>query len=245
MVKQIIIAAGGIGSRMSNSLNPRGCKSLIEYKGIPLIYYLLINAKEAGIKEFFISINEYNINIMKKIVDDIKISHIILPPSPNGFEGAPNLFKKYLDDRVLIACGHHFIPTKHFNSLIEYSKDFTAVYSAYLDPPQTISDQPRRTLIHNLEDPNRLRFEKVDLNTDKVSSPFYYTRNPYIVTKEMIDNVEKNGFKKTVGFFIYKHWEEGGKVIAVKSIMPPEFDYDHEFIRTKDYMDKYFLNPNN
>ena len=240
MVKQIVIAAGGTGSRMSQNMNPLKCKALIEYEGFPLIYYLLSSAKESGIEEFFISITEPYIKLMEDLADNLKIKSKILSPSPNGFEGVPSLFKNDLDERVLVACGHQFIPREHFISLIEYSKKFTAVYTAYQEPVHKIRDQPRRTLIHNLNDPENLRFEKVDLREMIIPNEFFYTRNPYIITREMVGEVEDNKFRSTVGMFIYEHWKKEGKVSAVKSIMPPEFDYDDELERTKKYMNEYF-----
>jgi choline kinase len=52
--------AGGFGTRLGEELNPKSCKSLIEYKGQTLIAHLIDNLKSAGIQNILIATNEHS-----------------------------------------------------------------------------------------------------------------------------------------------------------------------------------------
>jgi NDP-sugar pyrophosphorylase family protein len=238
MLKQIIVAAGGIGSRMSPSINRHRSKALIEYEGKPLIYYLLVSAKQAGIKEFFISVNEHNKNRIEEIAESLGLDYKTHITGPS-FRHVPELFREHLEDRVLIACGHHAVPKEHFQKMFDAAKEFDDVFSAYQDPPCT-TDKRKRILVRGIDTGDKLQFMMVDLDKDVVQFPLTYVRNPYIVTVDKIDKIREGGFEKAVGFYLFKHWETGGKVTAINSGIPPEFDYDNEFQRTKTFLESYF-----
>jgi NDP-sugar pyrophosphorylase family protein len=236
MVRQIIIAAGGVGSRISHSLNPYKSKSLMEYEGKPLIYYLISSAKEAGINEFFISVNENNRTRIEKIADSLEIS-FKTKLTGDCFAKVPYLFRESLDYKFLLSCGHDPLPSEHIKALIDKSNDFDAVTTSYSNKENSTANK-RRVRVHNIGEPSQ-RFELIDLNKDVVPEDHIYARNPYIINLDIIDEVAKNNFIRTAGYYIYKLWESGGKVTTVKAISPVEFDYDHEFQRTKKFLDNY------
>jgi NDP-sugar pyrophosphorylase family protein len=238
MLKQIIVAAGGIGSRMSPSINCHRSKALIEYEGKPLIYYLLASAKQAGIGEFFISVNEHNKSRIEKVAESLGLDYKTRITGPS-FRHVPELFRELLEDRVLIACGHQVITKEHFQKMFDAAKEFDDVFSAYHDPPYT-TDKRKRVLAHGIGTEDKLQFRMVDLDKDEVQFPLTYVKSPYIVTVDMIDKVREGGFEKAAGFYMFKHWEAGGNVTAIDSGIPPEFDYDHEFQRTKTFLEEYF-----
>jgi len=240
MIRQLLIAAGGIGSRMSDSMNPLKSKALIRYEGKPLIQYLLESASESGFQEFFISVNEHNKKEIESIAQLVGLPFKI-KITTETYRSVPGLFVDDIKERIVIACGHHFIPSEHFYLLQRASEKFDSVFSAYLDPPNSYGKN-KRILAYDIS--KDVRFEMVEIGVDDVPSPHIYTRTPYIVTSDMIKQVKMEGFQKAVGYYAYKHWENGGKVTAIESKMPPEFDFDPEFERTKRYMDKYFGGPN-
>lgn len=236
MIQQLLVAAGGIGSRMSDSVNPQKSKSLIKYEGKPMIQYLLESARESGFQEFFISVNDHNKEEIESIAQLVGLP-FKTRLTAETYRGVPGLFIDEIKEKIVIACGHHFIPPAHFHVLQDASERFDAVFSAYTDPPNSYGKN-KRILAYDIG--RNVRFKMVEIGVDNIPSPHIYTRTPYIVTRDMIKQVKNDGLKKAVGYYAYKHWENGGKVTAIDSIMPPEFDFDNEFERTIRFMDRYF-----
>ena len=237
MIKQIIIAAAGTGSRMSAKLNIHHSKSLIEYNGKPLIHYLLASAKKAGIKEFFITANKNNEHIIRKVCKSLDILPVI-KIIQTGFKNVPFLFTEYLDEKFLIACGHHFIPPEHFKKLIRKAGKFDVVFSTYANPPYLLDKKRKVLIVENIKLSNKIYFKLVDLEKETLPEYYTYARNPYSMSLKILKRFEKN--KDYVSILAYKHWLKGGSVTAITSPMPPEFDYDDEFFKTKKFMDSYF-----
>lgn len=59
MIKKVVIAAAGRGTRMKN-LTKNKPKHLIKILGKPFLYYLLENFKKAGYKEFYVVVGYYS-----------------------------------------------------------------------------------------------------------------------------------------------------------------------------------------
>ena len=236
VVDSIVVAAGGIGSRMSQSLNIHRSKALIDYNGKPLIYYLLSSAKEAGISNFFISVNEHNKSKIEAIADSLEINYKTRLTGDN-FAQVPTLFRDELDYKFLVICGHDPVPTHHIKSLLDKSEFYDAVTTAYDNINNTTENKKRIKLnvINGIQE-----FEKIDLNKELVPNDHIYVRNPYIINQDILNQVIKCDYVRTAGYFIYQLWENGGKVTSVKATMPVEFDIDSEFKRTKKYLDNRF-----
>jgi len=235
-LKSIVIAAGGIGSRMSRSLNRHRSKALIEYQGKPLIYYLISAAKDAGITNFYISVNEHNRSRIEAIANSMGINYKTRLTG-NNFAQVPALFKDSLDYKFLVVCGHDPAPTEHLMALIDKSNTHDAVTTAYDNLTNTTSNK-RRVRLHASE--TGQRFEMIDIDKDTIPDDHTYVRNPYVINQDILDRVIRSDFSVTAGYFVYKSWTDGGKVTAVKAIMPVEFDTDAEFERTKRYLDRRF-----
>lgn len=235
-LKNIVIAAGGIGSRMSRSLNPHGSKPLIEYLGKPLIHYLIYSAKDAGITEFFISVNEHNRKRIEAIADSLGVRYKTRLTGEN-FAQVPALFKDSLDHKFLVVCGHDPVPTEHLLSLMDKSRTHDAVTTAYDNLYNTTTNQRRVTLSIS---GGRQHFEMIDLDKEVVTEDHTYVRNPYVINQDILEKVIRSNFSVTAGYFVYKAWADGGKVTSVKAIMPVEFDTDEEFERTKRYLEGRF-----
>jgi NDP-sugar pyrophosphorylase family protein len=240
VVKDIVIAAGGIGSRMSISLNSHRNKTLIEYYGKPLIYYLLSSAKKAGLVNFFISVNEHNQSKIESIANSLDINYKTRLTG-NNFAQVPTLFKDELDYKFMVICGHDFVPTEHIKALLNESELNDAVTTAYENINNT-TENKRRIILHINN--GIQEFEMIDLNKQLVPEEHTYVRNPYIINKDILHQVIQSQYEFTAGYFIYKLWKNGGKVTSVKASMPVEFDTDKEFERTKKYLDSYLNNKN-
>jgi NDP-sugar pyrophosphorylase family protein len=238
MVEQIIIAAGGMGSRMSEKLNPYKSKPLIESNGKPLIYYLILFAKEAGIKDFFISVNRDNKDTIDELSKSLGIK-CLTRLTGDSFSKVPSLFADCLDEKFLVVCGHDPVPTEHILKLIEKAKDCEMVATAYSNECNKTQNK-MRIVVNNPEsqDNNETYYVK-DLNVDILPENHFYSRNPYVISKDILGRTANDGFKKNAGYYIYQLWSEGKKVATIKATMPVEFDTDIEFLRTINFLDNY------
>ncbi len=232
--KSMVIAAGGIGSRLSSKINPYRSKALIEYAGKPLIWHLITSAKQAGIENFFISVNDHNKKRIELIAEDCKINYRTKMTGEN-FAQVPTIFKKELEYKFLVICGHDPVPTEHIKKLIDLSENYDAITTAYNN--LTNSTENKKRIVFN---PISLKhkYTKVNLNKEEIPENHIYVRNPYIINQDILNKVIADKFKRTAGYFIYTLWENGGKVCSVYAIMPVEFDIDSEFERITKYLDK-------
>jgi len=230
MITDIVIAAGGIGSRMSSALNPHHSKPLIEYNGEALIKLLINSAKSAGLKKFFISINKKNYQTIKSIIEPFHVFYKLKQTGPN-FASVPTIFKNNLSKRFLVVCGHDYISPTQFKKLIEKAEKFDVVVSAYRNINNETSNKRRI-----VRAPNN-KYIAVDLNADNISQDHTYVRNPYIINHDILQDVIGDNFQRSAGYFIYKRWKAHKIRIGVVGVnFPVEFDTDEEFQRFKKYL---------
>lgn len=91
MIKQMIIAGSGFGTRMSDRINKRHTKSLIKIKGRELIDIQIDWAVRAGIKKFCISAKKEDQKIITKICKRYDID-FTLRTGEKTFQEVPSLF---------------------------------------------------------------------------------------------------------------------------------------------------------
>lgn len=222
---------------MSCHLNPNKSKPLIEYEGKPLIRYLLEWAKEGGLEEFFISVNNHNRSKIEEIADSLDISY---ETSITGetFRHIPELFREKLDERFIVVCGHHAVPPEHFRKMIKAAEGYTTVFTAYLNTENSFPF-PKQIIAKNFKENFPLDLELIDLNHDDVSKEYILVTHPYVMTLAMLDETKQDSFQHSFGYFIYKHSKNGEKSTAIRAIMPVEFDYDGGFYITRKFLNVY------
>lgn len=236
-VTQVLIMAGGHGSRMSKGLNPRGCKSLIEYKGQSMIGHLLDHLLEAGIERIIIATNVHSHDAIKEIVTEKQILSaivIIADGKPVAgipeYNGVPYELRDLLDERFLMVCGHHPVSVSHITNLIHQSVTYKNVLSAYSNVLFTMDKMKRLILINS-------QLQYVNLENDIVANNHLYARNPYIVERKILDSVHDDNYRETFSYYIFKQSEVEKNTLGVAiADMPPEFDYDSEYIKVKDFL---------
>lgn len=225
MTNQLVVAAGGVGSRMGSSLNGKESKVLIEYDGNPFLWYVLSWAKQSGIGKFFISVNQRNLKTIGNIASKLGIDFTLSMTGP-GFKGVPLLFEKYLDERFMVICGHHPVPPEHLKKMLKSSSE--VVFSSFYYPNK--HQREVRVEGDNLELSEEYMFGK------------YYIDSPFIITKDLSRKIRDFNYKKSHHQLAFEHWRNGGSFEAVPAKMPPEFDYREGFERTKRFLDMYFEN---
>jgi NDP-sugar pyrophosphorylase family protein len=232
--KQVVIMAGGFGSRLSSEVNPMRCKSLIELGGQTLIGHLIDSLKEVGITHFILKTSSHSHNKVKEILETKDLQECRLIEGDAGFRETPYLVKDLLDDRFLFICGHQIITANHLKSMLEKSRSVTNVISIY-NNAQYPMNKERRILYDNR------KFQRVSVSDPGLSYNHWYARNPYIIQKEIAQMIHDDNYSKTFSYYMFRLWETHGCLDGIYADMPPEFDYDHEFAIAKDFFIKHKL----
>lgn len=125
MAAQAIVLAAGRGTRMASYSNATP-KSLLEFKGEPLLARQLRSFSEAGIKRFII-VGGYLIDQMKAFVD-ASIYDIILVDNPFYAEmnsiGSLWFAREYLEGDIFITNGDTFFENMIFTKLLSNHNEY-------------------------------------------------------------------------------------------------------------------------
>jgi len=230
MISDIVICAGGVGSRMSIGINPHNSKPLIAINGTPLIKTLIKNASLAGFSRFFISVNNRSMQGINTIVKDLKCNYK-LKLTGHNFSSVPALFLDDIGERFLVVCGHDYIPVSHFEEVLITAKENDLVETAYKNIGNK-TENKRRIIINDSGG-----YKAVDLTCDDVPNNHAYVRNPYLINQSILKDVVDGGFQKSAGYYIYDSWSKGRFSVGhVFTDVPVEFDTDDEFYRLKKYI---------
>ena len=130
MINQAVIACGGLGSRMSPGINRKRSKSLIEYRGFPLLQYLIFWCREVGFNEFLLGTDTHIREEVEGIAKKLGVTYE-LSVSAVSYKGVALSFGDSLDDHFLIVCGHHPVIPEHLRRMVAAAEHFDCVFSAY------------------------------------------------------------------------------------------------------------------
>jgi len=213
-ITQALIMAGGVGARMSESINPFHSKPLIEYAEQSMLGHLLDNLYKTGIKNFLIATNQNSYNAIFSIVSNKKIPNIAVVVADGKtvagrpeYGAVPYEIKDFLKDRFLMVCGHHPVSILHIRKMLDSAKIYKNVFTAYPNNLYTM-DKTKRVIYNN----GNFRF--VNLEKDIISNKHFYVRNPYILQKEFIEStsIYIDDYRETFSFYIFKEWDEKKKI---------------------------------
>lgn len=230
--KQALIMAGGLGSRMSPGLNPLKCKSLIKLGNQPLLGHLIDSLLQVGIKEFIFKTSKHCYSDIKQVVESKNLTNYELVEGGCGFRETPYFVKDSLDERFLFICGHQFLTTTHLQEMLTASEVSENVISIY-NNKQYPMNKERRILYENES------FRRVSIHEPGLLYDYHYARNPYIIQRNIADIIRNDNYAKTFSYYMFKLWEQGISMKGVYVDMPPEFDYDQEFLQVKDFFLSY------
>jgi NDP-sugar pyrophosphorylase family protein len=240
MTCEALIASGGLGTRMPDSMNPKHNKSLIEYAGQPLIGHLIDSLKEGGINKFVFSSGYHNFEEIKNIVRSKNINAIVVPYH-GEFRYVPWMWKDLLGEQFLFVCGHHPLTARFVDNLIEASNKADSVITAYDNSKYPIQKEHKILFEGKLDNPN---LKPVNTQEEDVDPSHKYVRNPYVIKKKILNLAKAEKFKYTFSYYIYQEWKNGGSLIVLDPNIPPEFDYEDEFQLTKLFLDKVINEKN-
>lgn len=226
-VKQVLIAAGGRGTRLSPETNPNGSKVLIEYNGKTLLEYLIDSLIAGGIKEFIISTGYHTDKAVREIRKRKKIAALVLPVSECGsFRMIPYYLQDLLDERFLFVCGHQPLSPKFVEEMLDASMNSKYVASAYKGNLYKLERAKNMRILYNSVN-GKIEIDSKNFNPKKLSSKTFID-SPYILTKDVVFEFANNK-KGEYSSYIFNRCTNGESLTVMESPTPPEFDYDEEF----------------
>ncbi len=238
-IDQVLIMAGGRGTRMSLELNLKFCKSLIEYQGQTLIEHLIENLQHAGITNFIIATNDHSHDEIQRLAVKKGLnseSILIADGSKVGkvdYGEVPYELLNKLDERFLMVCGHHPISVEHVVNMCNASEMYVNVITAYKNNPivtrKTFEKTDRIDRIIYDESFKVTQIREADIDID-----YWYARNPYIIHKDVVIAAHNDKQRQTFSKYILDTQKSIG---VIKTLIPQEFDYDWEFEEFKKYLD--------
>jgi len=229
MSKETLIVAGGYGTRMSPANNVARSKPLIEYAGQSMIGHLIDGLRNGGIERYVIASGYHNDEKIREIVEEKDINASVVPVE-GGFRRIPYYLQDLFNDRFLLVCGHQPLPSEFVQRMLQQAESNECVITAYDNTIYPLNKKKR--LVY--EDGSQgVELKAVNLKLEEIGQDHKYVRNPYIIGRHIIGLAEKEGFIWTFSHYAYEHWFDSGSLGVVNATMPPEFDYDEEFERTK------------
>ncbi len=215
MIRQVVVAAGGKGTRLGALAQKYGNKSLVPIRGLPVLSYTIEWLKEVGIREIIVAVNyvhEYR-KIEKLFGDDPRIKMVHGKRRTSSAQCLPPL-RRILDLRFLFVYGHAPAPPGHLRNLLSVAEDGIVV-SLY---PTTTQGEMRK--------PARLSGRIVTLEE---SGPLF-VEPPHVLTLEFARLLQKTG---SWGASFRKYQ---GRILGVRAQHPPEFHYKRDFMAFQRFM---------
>jgi len=124
MIKQAVILAGGLGTRMK-PYTEKTPKPMVPVGGRPFLEYITNHLKKSGIKDIVICASYLHEHIEEHFGDGsafgVKIRYSV-EPEPLGTGGALKLAEKLLDDKFVLLYGDNFWPLNYRKIFEEYEK---------------------------------------------------------------------------------------------------------------------------
>jgi CTP:molybdopterin cytidylyltransferase MocA len=218
MLRQVVVAAGGKGTRLGTLAQRYGNKSLVPIKGLPILGHTLEWLKEVGVEEIIITVNyiaEYR-RIEELFGSDTRITMAYNRHRKSSAQCIPPLQEK-LDPRFFFVYGHAPVPPDHLRNLADITNEGVAV-SLYPTTTQGMTRKPARLLGHLVT---------LEANGSLFVEP------PHVLTYEFVELLAKTGSWGT-SFQRYQ-----GPLVGVRAHHPSEFHYRHNFVAFRKYMTEF------
>jgi UDP-N-acetylglucosamine diphosphorylase/glucosamine-1-phosphate N-acetyltransferase len=122
---KVVFLCGGIGKRMFPIIED---KFLLNFLGKTLLQIQMEAAKQAGLNDFLIVCNQYNMEVIEKItstVSDIKIK-LVLQKQPKGIADALKSAASFLDEGILIVNPNDVFASSAYTTLLNEAKNKSA-----------------------------------------------------------------------------------------------------------------------
>ena len=138
MIKKGIILAGGMGTRMS-PLTKAVNKQLLPLYDKPLIFYPLSILMLAGIKDFLIIVNKWQLNQFRKILPERNNLGITIQYKeqlkPAGLPQAFTIGEKFIgNDNVSLILGDNFFYGQSLTRILKKNTNFKNGAKVFLHP---------------------------------------------------------------------------------------------------------------
>lgn len=233
-VTQAVIASGGFGTRLGEALNPKRCKSLIEYKGQSMLGWLIDALIAGGIEDFVVATNNHCDAAVREILETKHLSDAAVLTTPSGLRTVPYQARHLLQARSLFACAHHPLTSGHVARLRTAAESYQNVISAYR--PDVYPPGKEHAIVTDeiITEPPSFSYQNPSTGLDLKNR--MYVRNPYVFSRDIADKTKADDFKYTFSRYLYQDWVDGTSLGVVEADMPPEFDYPEQYEQTKQFL---------
>lgn len=238
MIKNILLPAGGYGTRLKGYKNFFNCKPLIKANdGKTLLYHTLRSIKVANVAERVLILARHDTKeITKKIADSVGVKYkCILHSGLSGVRSLPLLCENELNNNpFLLICGHAPPDPKHLRKICSIRKtEYDQVITCYYfrssgKRVKVLTDENNGTILKFIES------ESVEFN--KVTRSYYYAESPFLLTPEIIKLIRQDKCKHWLGYHFSQLKDIGINFYGIKANFPSEADTAIEIEITLNYL---------
>lgn len=223
-LKNILLPAGGFGTRLRGYKNPLQCKSLVtDDSGVTLLERTLTGIKAADVAErVLILTRDDTQKITQDIAERVGFPYKLINHSGLlGVRRLPVFCKAELgNEPFMLMCGHAPALPSHLRELVR-SREHENDLAVSLYPAASVHE--KESLVYG-DFTTRTRLQ---LHKERIGLPFFI-ESPFILTIEVIRELEIVGDKHWLGNSLYTLAQRGAIVRGVVATCPPESDFPHE-----------------
>lgn len=218
MIHQALVAAGGKGTRLGILARRYGNKSLLEFRGTPLLMYTIARLREAGFSDILVTVNYASerrkiADLFRKCEDVEVVGNRFRKSSLQCVLGA----KSRLARQFLFVYGHAPAPVAHIRDLVRVAEEGIAV-SLY---PSTSQSRKSRK-------PASVSGHSVIIGPGDLRSVFI--EPPHVLTTKFVAAIKRCWSWREA----FSRFSE--QVRGVVAGHPPEFHYLRDLPRFWEYM---------
>ncbi len=229
MLDNVIVVAGGYGTRLKGYKNPLHCKSLIvDENNITLIEHTLRRIQSAKIanRALLVSRGELQEEI-EKIARKVGIKYLFIDDSHAKYQGVrsmPITCREELGGKAFfIVCGHAPAEVEHLRKMLFVRKNDTdEVITLY----KYRNEEKDKLLKAKMTHTNQIDdiYNADDIECNSFEKEIQFLESPYILHTDIIDLLEKDGCKRWLGSYIRDQIKSGTKVYGIQADFPSEAD---------------------
>ncbi|GEM_PF-3690218 len=224
LVKNVLLPAGGEGTRLNGYRNPKRCKSLIEaYDGKTMLEHTLSVIKESGVAERVLIVGKpKNYGLMRSIANRVGVNYrYIIDEKQGGVRTLPVLCEAMLEEEPFLQiCGHAPPDASYLREMCKIRKtQYDQVLSAY----KLRSD--KRKLRIAIDGSRVVSFLSAWHNRrDTKKNSVFYADSPYLLTSDIIRRLKEDLCTGSLQSY-FQGQIEYTDFYALLAPFPPEADF--------------------
>jgi len=238
MLKNVLVPAGGYGSRLGGFRNPYQCKPLVlAHDGRTLMEHTLRAIAFSEIAERVIIVTRPELmGTMQSIARRVGLPYELFDnPGSGGVKSYPLLFEDELQDSpFMLVCGNAPPDPHKLRAMITTRRtQYDQVVSSYADDPEI-----RRPKIEVQTDGSRRVTRLIDQGDDTrhLGTRMRFLESPFLLTPDIIRCVREDGVRHWLGHHFKGQMSCGIDFYGVQVEGPPEPDTQEDLGRTLEFV---------